>query len=223
MPLDLSDDYKTVDLAESVRLISRATAANTHDEALEVSHSFWGPLTHRELNATAGCAVRMESAIDIPQKLLAGYTFKPGDQLLNQDDEAYNIYSVQRDPGTAFWRFLVYNPKVAYDLRHEIDVFNLEVGKDAAGAGTVDVETLVYAGISCRVQWTGGKPSTYAGRTGETHTATIYLSQRLYLKNNYLIRWADDVQNKVWEFDVIDWAMSDRLDELMQVRVEARP
>lgn len=221
MAIDLSDDYKTVDLAEAVRLISRATTPQSHDEALEVSHSFWGPLTHRELNATAGCAVRMESAIDIPQKLLKGYTFKPGDQLLNQDDETYNIYSVQRDPGTAFWRFLVYNPKIAYDLRHEMDVYNLEVGKDAAGAGTVDAETLVYSSISCRLQWDTGKPATHIGRTGEMLEGVIYSSQRLYLKNNHLIRITDE--QKAWELDVVDWSMTDRLDELMRIRVRATP
>lgn len=223
MPLDLSDDYLTVDLEEPVTLVWRATAHATHNEELEVSHSFWGPLTHKELGATAGCAVRMESAVDIPKKLLGAYTFKPGDQMVNQDDDTYNIYSVSRDAGTAFWRFLVYNPKIAYDLRHSIDVYDLQMEKDAAGAAYVGSEVLIYSAVSCRVQWQSERPGTYADRTDVEREGVIYSSQRLYLPQNALIRWTDPDTNIPYELDYLESHMSDRLDELQQIRVVHRP
>lgn len=218
MAVDLSTDYLTVDLYEAVTLTSRANSGNS---TLAVSNAFRGELTSKEQHATGGIAVRLEAAYDVPLTLVSSYTWKPGDTLTDSLGNVLNIYSASRD--VAWWRFLVYNPKIAYDLRHEIDVYNLELGKDSAGAATVDAESIVYEGISCRVQWTGGTPSVVNKRTGETQKATIYLSQRLYFRNNYLIRWADDTQDKLWEFDVIEWSNPDRLDELMQVSVEARP
>lgn len=218
MALDLSEDYLCVDLEEAGTLTSRA---NSGDTTLAVTHAFRGELTSREQHATGGIAVRLEAAYDIPLALISAYTWKPGDTFTDSLGNVLNIYSASRD--AAWWRFLVYNPKVAYDLRHEIDVVNLEVGKDAAGSVQITDETQVYSAISSRVQWINGKPSKFANRTGETHKAVIYLGQRLYLKNNHLIRWADDTQDKMWEFDILEWSNPDRLDELMQVSVEARP
>lgn len=218
MSVDLSTDYLTVDLKEAVTLNSRTNSGNN---TLAVTHAFRGELTTKEQHATGGIAVRLEAAYDVPLTLISSYTWKPGDTLTDSLGNVLNIYSASRD--AAWWRFLVYNPTIAYDLRHEIDVYDLKMDKDNAGATYVAVEELIYESISSRVQWVSGRPSTVNKRTGETHKAVIYLSQRLYLKNNYLIRWADDTQDKLWEFDVIEWSMPDRLDELMQVSVEARP
>ena len=223
MAIDLSTDYKTVDLAEAVTLVSRATAPNTHEEQLEVSHTFWGPLTHKELAATGGCAVRMEAAVDIPKKLLVDYVFKPGDQLINQDDDTYNIYSVARDPGTAFWRFLVYNPKIAYDLRHIADVYDIGMAKDASGAAYADSRTLVYESLSCRVQWQNERPAKYADRTGMEATAIIHSSQRLRVPHNALFVWTDPETGEMYELEYEDAYTPDRLDELQKIKVVLRP
>lgn len=223
MAIDLSDDYKTVDLYEPVTLVSRSTAPATHDEEREVTHAFRGALTYRELAATSGAAVRMEAAFDIPKKLINDYVWKPGDTLTDQNDNLYNIFNAQVDPGTAFWRFIVYNPKIAYDLRHTIDVYDYTMAKDASGAAYKDGEHLLYEDISCRVQWQTVRPGKFADRTGEDREAIIYSSQRLYLTHNSVIEWADPDTNEVCVFDVESWSMTDRLDELMQIAVRLKP
>lgn len=221
MALDLSTDYLAVDLYEPITIVSRRTAPGTHQEDVKVSRSFWGQLTTKELAASSGAAVRMESAVDVPRALLEDYAYKPGDQIINQDNETYNIYTASKD--AAWYRFVVYNPKIAYDLRHEVDWFDIAVTKDASGASVVDGESLLYESVTSRVQWDIAKPSEYAGRTGEERQAIIYSSERLYLTHNSIARWVEPETNILYEFDIIDWRVTDRLDELMQIRVVAKP
>lgn len=223
MPLDLSDDYKTVDLYEPVTLVSRATAPGTHNEQISVARAFRRGLTTRELQASAGAAVRMETVFDVPETLVEGYTWKPGDTLTDEDENQYNIYNAVKDPGMAFWAFTVYNPKIAYDLRHTIDVFDLVIDKDSAGAATVHSEVPLALNVSCRVQWQSFMPGVHAGASGEIGKAVIILGEQLYLSHDTLIRWYESATKKLWTFEVKEWKNPDRLDELMQVRVEAVP
>lgn len=220
MAVDLSDDYLTVDFEEAVTLTSTANSGNT---SVSVTHAFPRALTRKEQHASAGAVVRISDAYDIPMTLISGYTWKPGDTITNSSGTVLNIWSAERDPATAFYAFLVYDPIIAYDLRHEIDVYRLEYSKDAAGAGAVDAESLVYEAVSCRVQWQNGSPDIVNNRSGNTEEAIIYSSQRLYMKGSYVIEWSDTTQNQVWRFDVLDWMTPDRLDELMQIRVRAIP
>ncbi len=223
MALDLSDDYLCVDLYEPVTINSRATAVGSHSESVEVSRAFRRKLTNRELTASAGAAVRMESAFDVPMTLTTGYTWKPGDTLTDGDNVTYNIYTADKDPTTAFWSFVVYNPKIAYQLQHTIDVYDISPDKDAAGTATFTYETIMYEDIACRVQWQDGGPGVTAGAVGEVEKAIIILGERLRLTNNSQIRWYDSDYSKMRYFDIKNWKMPDRLDELMQVAVEARP
>lgn len=223
MPLDLSDDYRCVDLYEAVTITSRATAPTLHSEEVEVARAFRRKLSYRELAASAGAAIRMETAIDVPMALTPGYTWKPGDTLTDANDNTYNIYIAESDPTTAFWSFVLYNPKIAYDLRHVVDVYELEADKDSANAATFTHENLKYEQIVCRVQWTSGGPGVNAGQSGEVENAIIYLGERLRLTNNSVIRWADPDYQIVREFEVVNWSNPDRLDMLMQVEVKAVP
>lgn len=223
MALDLSDDYLAVDLEEPITLVSRATAAGSHSEERHVSHAFRRGLTTKEQQASAGAYVRMDTAFDVPMKLVTGYNWKPGDTLTDQEENEFVIYTATKDPTVAFWSLVVYDPKIAYDLRHEMDIYNLEYDKDAAGAGVLVAQDLVYDGISCRLQWTSGQPTIENNRSGVMHEATIYSSQRLYMKENYLIEIMDNVQKTLWRFDVVEWVNPDRIDELMAIRVRAKP
>lgn len=223
MALDLSDDYLCVDLYEPVTLVSRATARGTHDETVQVARAFRRGLTYKELGASAGAAIRMETAFDVPATLTEGYTWKPGDTLTDEDDNRYNIYSAVKDPGTAFWSLVVFNPKIAYDLRHLIDVYRKEMTKDASGAAYSDYETLLYSDIACRVQWTGERGGMVAGRTGDEKTATIYCDERLYLDHNCIVKWTDPATSTPYVFSLEEWVMADRIDELMQIRAKVKP
>lgn len=223
MSLDLSDDYLCVDIYEAVTLNSRATALGEHSESTPVSRAFRRKLTNRELTASAGAAVRMESAFDVPMKLTTGYAWKPGDTLTDADNVTYNIYTADKDPTTAFWSFVVYNPKIAYQLQHIIDVFDISPDKDAAGAAVFNYETLMYEDVACRVQWVSGAPGMNAGAIGEVEEAIIILGERLRLTNNSQIRWYDPDYSKMRYFNIQNWKMPDRLDELMQVSVKVVP
>lgn len=223
MPLDLSDDYLAVDLYEPIILVSVATAAGSHSEERSVSRAFRRGLTTKEMQASSGAYVRMDTAFDVPMKLTHGYNWKPGDTLTDQEENSFIIYTATKDPTTAFWSLVVYDPKIAYDLRHEMDIYNLEYDKDAAGAGVMAAQDLVYDGISCRLQWISGQPTIENNRSGVMHEATIYSSQRLSMKENYLIEIMDNVQQTLWRFDVIEWTNPDRIDELMAIRVRAKP
>lgn len=223
MPLDLSDDYLCVDLYEPVTITSRATAVGSHIESIEVARAFRRKLSYRELAASAGAAIRMETAIDVPMALTPGYTWKPGDTLTDSEENTYNIYIAESDPTTAFWSFVLYNPKIAYDLRHLVTWYDHEKIKDASGASYSEGTHLLYSDISSRVQWTTTTPSSYADRTGEDRRATIYSSQRLYLKHDSYAQWTEPETDINYIFDIENWTMTERLDELMQINVVARP
>lgn len=220
MAVDLSTDYKTVDLAETIWLTNRL---EHRDWEIKIHSAFKNALTTRELQASMGAAVRIEAAYDVPMKLVRNYSWKPGDFITDADENILMIYQADKDETTAFWRFLVYDPKIAFDLRHVIDVYDLQFTKDAAGATTADGEHLLYTEVAARVQWQNGQPGAYAKRTGEVERATIYLGERLRLTHGSLIRWYDRDYQKLRQFDIISWQMPDRLDQLMEVSVEVRP
>lgn len=223
MPLDLSDDYRCVDLYEAVTITSRATAPTLHSEEVEVARAFRRKLSYRELAASAGAAIRMETAIDVPMALTPDYTWKPGDTLTDSNDNTYNIYIAESDPTTAFWSFVLYNPKIAYDLRHVVNWYDHDKTKDASGASYSEGLILLYEDICSRVQWTTATPAKYADRTGEERRAIIYSSQRLFLKHDSIARWQEPETDIDYIFDVENWTMTERLDELMQIAVVARP
>jgi hypothetical protein len=223
MPLDLSEDYLAVDLYEPITLVSVATAPGTHSEERSVSRAFRRGLTTKEMQASSGAYVRMDTAFDVPMKLTQGYNWKPGDTLTDGEENSFVIYTATKDPTTAFWSLVVYDPKIAYDLRHEIDVYEKQFNKDASSAPISDAETLLYSDVSCRVQWQVERGSTFSDRSGESKEATIYSSQRLYLNHNCVINWTDPDTSINYIFDVKEWKTADRLDELMAIRVEARP
>jgi len=220
MAVDLSDDYLVVDGNEAVTLINRSNAG---DNALAVTHAFRRALSYREQMASMGVQVRLETVYDVPMTLVSAYTWKPGDTLTDSLGNVLNIISANRDPMTAFISFIVYDPKIEFDLQHTIDVYRLEVDKDAAGAATFANETLKYEGIAARVQYARGGPGVAAGLIGEIENVTIYLGERLRFSNNDVIRWYDPDYQVLREFDIVSWSNPDRLDMVMQVETEVRP
>lgn len=223
MSISIANDYLCVDFPEAVTITSVATTRNAHSESHEVAKAFRRGLATKEMAASSGAAVRMDTVFDVPMALTTDYEWKPGDTLLDADDNRFNIYTATKDPTTAFWSFVVYNPKIAYDLRHEIDVYETQMEKDAASAPYVVSENLLYSAISARVQWQSEGVGIYSNRKGDLKEAIIYSSQRLYITHDCTVHWVDPNTNISYVFDIQDWRMSDRLDELMQIRVIVQP
>lgn len=220
MALDLSTDYKTVDFPEAVTLTS---VANSGNSTLAVTHAFPRALTYKEQHASSGTVALVSNAYDIPMTLATGYAWKPGDSITDSAGNVLRVWKVDKDPTTAFYSFLVYDPKIAFDLRHTIDVYTKEMTKDASGAAYSNGETLLYSDIACRVQWAGERGGMLAGRTGDEKTATIYCDERLYIDHNCIVKWTDPAINTPYVFDLEEWVMADRIDELMQIRAKVKP
>lgn len=220
MALDLSSDYLAVDFPEAVTLTS---TANSGDSTLAVTHAFARQLTTKELQASSGVVARSSNAYDIPMTLITGYSWKPGDTITDSEGNILVIYQASKDPTTAFWSFLVFNPKIAFDLRHTIEVYELQMDKDASSAPIMADRTLLYSDISCRVQWQIESGGVFQDREGDRKEAVIHSSQRLYLTHNCVIEWTDPETEQFHTFDVRDWKNSDRLDELQAIRVEIKP
>jgi hypothetical protein len=233
MPLDLSDDYKAVDLAEEVTirkadLAAEAAATTTAERqrlarknSIDVASAFRGELTYSEKEASGGAYVRGWAAFDIPKALTEDWEWKPGDTLTDENDTSFNIFSASQD--TAWWRLLCFDPIIANSLSHFIDIYDLAMDKDAAGAETVASEDLQYADVAARVVFETGAPGVSGGRNGELEQVTIYLGQRIYFKSNSLIKWTDPTTKKAWFFENLRWSMPDRLDAHGSPSAEARP
>jgi hypothetical protein len=241
MALNPLKDWKKFRYPRPITMVS-VRSSNLPSVAFEIPTAFRGVCKYSQPTPNNGAFVRPEATYLIPKDVdnpNGVGPWKPGDLLTdeleldptsvnnfepNQIDATPTTYTVLVAENDEFYWFLyVFNPTIAYNLRNEMDIYNIEYDKDAAGAGVAVAQDLVYDGIKCRLQWSSGMPTIENNRSGVQHEATIYSSQRLYLKENYLIEIMDTSQETLWRFDVIEWVNPDRIDELMAIRVRVTP
>lgn len=156
---------------------------------------------------------------------------KPGD-LLEDDNEldpfgdqsqgiVYNILDVEHDEG--WWYLTVINPRVAYNLVHTVDIYDIVPDRDAGGSEIGIAEKPLYLGIPALVQVISGGRQDIEGLQGTVEDTTIVLAQRCLLSHNSIIKWTDTRTGQGRVFGVKSWEMTERLDVIMQVKVDLQP
>jgi hypothetical protein len=223
----LQSDFFVYDGLESVTFISQRNDGAMKDYVASAKRR---ALTTREQAASAGAYEAADVSWIVPDQFIRpGMTPKPGDVVIDSDQNRYTVLEVNSIKLRNDWRLITRNLSISYQLGHYVDLQKAAVSYDRAG---VEVQSypedgggsVPYANLLCRVQLATEVEVDERLIRGFAGDYLIYLSQQIVFTadyNRFRVRWVD--RGITHFFDILGYKQAEQIAELPILECRIKP
>lgn len=221
--LDLSTDHHCYDNFEEIVYQSfRRLGEPAADEDL-YAKAKRGPLTTKELFPSAGAYTASDVAWSFwENENLAGFRPKPGDQIIDPDQEAYTVLEATRKKFRNTHRLITRNLAIAFNLRDSITIEQAQIVEQTTIAARTRSWKPLFTNLRCRVQPQDETMKDERSVMGGSVRYTVLLSRQLRWDNVGEVRIKWETADGVLYLDPEKYHMAEQIGELPRIEASRK-